>query len=93
MLSPCLGSSPGLRPQNRYLGLKSPVRFLCAKSFFTIPSDTLKRFATSSLVPSFPSYTATILSLRSNDIGFFILQPYLLFYRLQLNLKCSSLPQ
>jgi hypothetical protein len=27
----------------------------CASSFFTIPTDTLKRFATSSLVPSFPS--------------------------------------
>jgi DNA-binding transcriptional regulator YdaS (Cro superfamily) len=40
MRSPCSGSSSALRPQNRYLGLKSPVRFLCAKSFFTIPSET-----------------------------------------------------
>ena len=55
MLSPCPGSSHALRPQNRYLGLKSPVRLLCANSFFTIPSDTRNRFATSSLVPSFPS--------------------------------------
>ncbi|MBC8009219.1 MAG: hypothetical protein H7067_03890 [Burkholderiales bacterium] len=55
ILSPCSGSSRALRPQYRYLGLRSPVRFLCAMSFFTIPTDTLKRFATSSLVPSFPS--------------------------------------
>ncbi len=55
MLLPCSGSSRALRPQNRYLALKSPVRLFCAKSFFTIPTDTLKRFATSSLVPSFPS--------------------------------------
>ena len=55
MRSPCSGSSRALRPQYRYLGLRSPVRVLCARSFFTIPTDTLKRLATSSLVPSFPS--------------------------------------
>ena len=55
MLFPCSGSSRALGPQNRYLGLKSPVRLFCANSFFTIPTDTLKRFATSSLVPSAPS--------------------------------------
>lgn len=53
--SPCSGSNRALRPQYRYRTLKSPVRLLCANSFFTIPSDTLKRFATSSLVPAFSS--------------------------------------
>lgn len=55
MLLPCSGSSRALRPQNRYRALKSPVRLCCAKSFFTMPTDTLKRFATSSRVPSFPT--------------------------------------
>jgi hypothetical protein len=52
---PCLGISFAFRPENRCLGLKSPVLALCPSSFFTIPTDTLKRFATSSLVPSFAS--------------------------------------
>jgi hypothetical protein len=50
--APCLGSSFALRPQYRYRARKSPVRFLWASSFFTSPTDTLKRFATSSRVPS-----------------------------------------
>lgn len=70
--SPYSGSSRALRPQNRYLARRSPVRFLCANSFFTIPSDTLKRLATSSLVPSFSSQALTIRSLKSSDIGFFM---------------------
>jgi hypothetical protein len=65
MLSPCSGSSRPLRPQNLYLGLRSPVRLFCANSFFTIPTDTLKRFANASLVPSqsFPSNLAISASL------------------------------
>jgi hypothetical protein len=50
--APCRGISFALRPQKRYLGLRSPVRLFCCNSFFTIPNDTLNRFATSSLVPS-----------------------------------------
>jgi hypothetical protein len=69
---PCSGSNRAFRPQYRYLALRSPVRALCASSFFTIPNDTLNRLASSSLVPSFSSYAATIRSLKSNDIGFFI---------------------
>jgi hypothetical protein len=38
--SPCSGSSRAFLPQYRYLGLRSPVRLLCAMSFFTIPTDT-----------------------------------------------------
>lgn len=52
---PWLGISLAFRPENRCRGLKSPVLALCPSSFFTIPTDTLKRFATSSLVPSFAS--------------------------------------
>lgn len=70
--APCMGSSFALRPQYRYLGRRSPVRLFCASSFFTSPSDTRKRFATSSRVPSSASYAATIRSRKSNDIGFFI---------------------
>lgn len=51
--APCWGINFALRPQNRYLGRRSPVRSCCCNSFFTIPKDTLKRFATSCLVPSF----------------------------------------
>jgi hypothetical protein len=69
---PRSGINFSLRPQYRYLARKSPVRALCAKSFFTIPNDTLNRFATSSLVPSCASHAATILSLKSSDICFFI---------------------
>jgi hypothetical protein len=64
---PCSGSTRAFRPEYRCRGLKSPVRSLCTNSFFTIPSDTLNRCATSALVPSCPSYAATIRSLKSND--------------------------
>ena len=72
---PCSGSSRAFRPQYRYLDLKSPVRALCANSFFTIPNDTRNRFAISSLVCSPSSYAATSRFLKSSDIGFFIHSP------------------
>ncbi|MDB6092850.1 MAG: hypothetical protein JWM32_412 [Verrucomicrobia bacterium] len=53
--APWFGISLAFRPENRCRGLKSPVLALCPSSFFTIPTDTLKRFATSALVPSFAS--------------------------------------
>lgn len=74
-LPAALRSSFALRPQYRYLARKSPVRALCAKSFFTIPNDTLNHFATSTLVPSYASQAATILSRKSSDICFFIPHP------------------
>jgi hypothetical protein len=53
--APWFGSSLAFRPENRCRGLRSPVLALCHSSFFTMPTDTLKRFATSSRVPSFAS--------------------------------------
>jgi hypothetical protein len=53
--APWTGISRAFRPENRCRGLRSPVLTLWPSSFFTMPSDTLKRFATSSLVPSFAS--------------------------------------
>jgi hypothetical protein len=53
--APCAGISLAFRPENRCRGRRSPVLALWASSFFTMPTDTLKRFATSSLVPSFAS--------------------------------------
>ena len=52
---PRSGINRAFLPENRCLGLRSPVFAFCPSSFFTIPTDTLKRFATSSLVPSFAS--------------------------------------
>jgi hypothetical protein len=73
--APWSGSSLAFRPENRCRGRRSPVLALWPSSFFTMPTDTLKRFATSSLVPSFASQAATILSRRSNDNVFFIPKP------------------
>lgn len=56
--APCSGSSFALRPQNRYRARRSPVRLCCVSNFFTIPTETLNRRATSSLVPSSASYAA-----------------------------------
>jgi hypothetical protein len=53
--APWFGMSLAFRPENRCRGLRSPVLVLWLNSFFTMPTDTLKRFATSSLVPSFAS--------------------------------------
>jgi len=53
--APWSGISLAFRPENRCRGLRSPVLALWPSSFFTMPTDTLKRFATSSLVPSFAS--------------------------------------
>ena len=53
--TPWTGISLAFRPENRCRGLRSPVLALWPSSFFTIPTETLKRFATSSLVPSFAS--------------------------------------
>jgi hypothetical protein len=53
--APWSGISRAFRPENRCRGLRSPVLALWPSSFFTMPTDTLKRFATSALVPSFPS--------------------------------------
>lgn len=53
--APCSGISLALRPENRCRGLRSPVLARCPNNFFTIPNETLKRLATSSLVPSWPS--------------------------------------
>ncbi|MDR0353578.1 MAG: hypothetical protein LBI02_09630 [Opitutaceae bacterium] len=60
---PCSGSTFAFLPQYLYLGLKSHVLFLCLSSFFTSSNDTLNLLASSSLLPSFPSYASTILSL------------------------------
>jgi hypothetical protein len=54
-LDPCSGISRAFRPEKRCRGRRSPVLVLCSSSFFTMPSDTRKRFATSSLVPSLAS--------------------------------------
>jgi hypothetical protein len=53
--APWSGINLAFRPENRCRGLRSPVLARCPNSFFTMPTDTLKRFATSSLVPSLAS--------------------------------------
>jgi len=53
--APWAGISLPFRPENRCRGLRSPVLARWPSSFFTMPTDTLKRFATSSRVPSFAS--------------------------------------
>jgi hypothetical protein len=55
ILLPCSGYSRSLRPQIRYIGLKSHVRLFFDRSFFTMPTDTFKRLSTSSSVPSLPT--------------------------------------
>lgn len=74
--APYSGISFAFLPENLCRARKSPVRDFCISNFFTIPTDTLKRFATSSRVPSFPSYANTILSRKSNDSVFFIPSTY-----------------